>query len=215
MLRDRVIPTVHLRALLGVGAGELPARRPGSGAGGGRPPVGAGGGRAGGTAGSGGGAVRRADAGRRRSFSGATILADGAPALILDAAALSSRESRMEDVRDLKELQLDALREVANIGAGHAATALSQMTNRKIMISVPEVNVHAARGGARGARRCRRGGGRRAHAHDGRPHRPHAAALPGAVGPRPLRHTAAAPDGHHHGIRARWSSRASRRSATS
>ena len=28
----------------------------------------------------------------------------------------------MEDVRDLKELQLDALREVANIGAGHAAT---------------------------------------------------------------------------------------------
>jgi len=49
----------------------------------------------------------------------------------------------MEDVRELKELQLDALREVANIGAGHAATALSQMTNRTIMISVPEVNVRA------------------------------------------------------------------------
>src|ERR687888_2635899 len=47
----------------------------------------------------------------------------------------------MEDVRDLKALQLDALREVANIGAGHAATALSQMTNRTIMIAVPEVNV--------------------------------------------------------------------------
>jgi chemotaxis protein CheC len=47
----------------------------------------------------------------------------------------------MEDVRGLKELQLDALREVANIGGGHAATALSQMTNRTIMISVPEVNV--------------------------------------------------------------------------
>src|SRR4029453_10701309 len=47
----------------------------------------------------------------------------------------------MEDVRELKELQLDALREVANIGAGHAATALSQMTNRTIMIAVPEVNV--------------------------------------------------------------------------
>ena len=46
----------------------------------------------------------------------------------------------MEDVRGLKELQLDALREVANIGAGHAATALSQMTNRTIMIAVPEVN---------------------------------------------------------------------------
>ena len=47
----------------------------------------------------------------------------------------------MEDVRDLKALQLDALREVANIGAGHAATALSQMTRRTIMIDVPEVNV--------------------------------------------------------------------------
>ena len=47
----------------------------------------------------------------------------------------------MEDVRDLKALELDALREVANIGAGHAATALSQMTNHTIMIAVPEVNV--------------------------------------------------------------------------
>ncbi|HEX5631876.1 MAG TPA: chemotaxis protein CheC [Gemmatimonadales bacterium] len=47
----------------------------------------------------------------------------------------------MDDVRSLKALQLDALREVANIGAGHAATALSQMTNRTIMIAVPEVNV--------------------------------------------------------------------------
>lgn len=47
----------------------------------------------------------------------------------------------MEDFRGLKELQLDALREVANIGAGHAATALSQMTNRKIMISVPQINI--------------------------------------------------------------------------
>jgi chemotaxis protein CheC len=47
----------------------------------------------------------------------------------------------MEDVRDLKALQLDALKEVANIGAGHAATALSQLTNRKIMISVPRINI--------------------------------------------------------------------------
>jgi chemotaxis protein CheC len=45
----------------------------------------------------------------------------------------------MDDVRDLKEPQLDAIREVANIGAGHAATALSGMTNRKIMITVPRV----------------------------------------------------------------------------
>jgi chemotaxis protein CheC len=47
----------------------------------------------------------------------------------------------MEDVRELKELQLDALKEVANIGAGHAATALSQLTSRTIMINVPEVNI--------------------------------------------------------------------------
>lgn len=47
----------------------------------------------------------------------------------------------MDDVYELKELQLDALREVANIGAGHAATALSQLTHRRIMISVPEISV--------------------------------------------------------------------------
>ncbi len=47
----------------------------------------------------------------------------------------------MDDVRDLHALQRDALREVANIGAGHAATALSQLTNHTIMISVPEVNI--------------------------------------------------------------------------
>ena len=47
----------------------------------------------------------------------------------------------MEDLRSLKANQLDALREVANIGAGHAATALSQMVGETIMISVPTINV--------------------------------------------------------------------------
>ena len=47
----------------------------------------------------------------------------------------------MEDIRTFKALQLDALREVANIGAGHAATALSQMTGSTIMITVPTINV--------------------------------------------------------------------------
>lgn len=47
----------------------------------------------------------------------------------------------MLDVRELEDIQLDALREVANIGAGHAATALSQMTNSRIMISVPRLQV--------------------------------------------------------------------------
>jgi chemotaxis protein CheC len=45
------------------------------------------------------------------------------------------------DLRSLDASQLDAMREVANIGAGHAATALSEMTNRVIMISVPEVSI--------------------------------------------------------------------------
>jgi chemotaxis protein CheC len=47
----------------------------------------------------------------------------------------------MDDIRSLKANQLDALREVANIGAGHAATALSTMTGGTIMISVPTINI--------------------------------------------------------------------------
>ena len=45
------------------------------------------------------------------------------------------------DLRRLSPQQLDALREVANIGAGHAATALSQITDERIMISVPRVTI--------------------------------------------------------------------------
>ncbi|CAN5143193.1 chemotaxis protein CheC [soil metagenome] len=37
--------------------------------------------------------------------------------------------------------QLDALREVANIGAGHAATALSQMTGVRIGVEVPKLQI--------------------------------------------------------------------------
>lgn len=47
----------------------------------------------------------------------------------------------MQELLSLKPMQLDALREVANIGAGHAATALSQMTEQTIMISVPTINI--------------------------------------------------------------------------
>ncbi len=50
----------------------------------------------------------------------------------------------MHDLLALKPMQLDALREVANIGAGHAATALSQMTGQVIMISVPTINISPA-----------------------------------------------------------------------
>lgn len=47
------------------------------------------------------------------------------------------------DVHALSPSAIDALREVANIGAGHAATALSQITEQRIMISVPRLNVAA------------------------------------------------------------------------
>ena len=47
----------------------------------------------------------------------------------------------MVDIQTLTGIQLDALREVANIGAGHAATALSQMTSATIMITVPTINI--------------------------------------------------------------------------
>ena len=48
-----------------------------------------------------------------------------------------------DDLRQLTARQLDGLREVANIGAGHAATALSQMTEQRIMISVPQLSISA------------------------------------------------------------------------
>jgi chemotaxis protein CheC len=47
------------------------------------------------------------------------------------------------DIRQLNSAQLDALREVANIGAGHAATALSTMTRQAIMINVPTITIAA------------------------------------------------------------------------
>jgi chemotaxis protein CheC len=47
----------------------------------------------------------------------------------------------MLPAQKLTAIERDALREVATIGAGHAATALSQMTGRKVMIDVPEVRV--------------------------------------------------------------------------
>ncbi|HNQ78726.1 MAG TPA: chemotaxis protein CheC [Acidobacteriota bacterium] len=41
----------------------------------------------------------------------------------------------------LNEGQFDALREVSNIGAGHAVTALNQMTQKVVMLEVPEVTL--------------------------------------------------------------------------
>lgn len=47
----------------------------------------------------------------------------------------------MLEIQEMKEAQIDALREVATMGAGHAATALSQMTDSRIMINVPRLQI--------------------------------------------------------------------------
>lgn len=45
------------------------------------------------------------------------------------------------DYASLSPMQLDALKEVCNIGVGNAATALSQLLGRTIDMTVPAVNV--------------------------------------------------------------------------
>lgn len=45
------------------------------------------------------------------------------------------------DYGNLNCMQLDALKEVTNIGAGNGATALSQLLNKKIDMSVPSVKI--------------------------------------------------------------------------
>lgn len=47
----------------------------------------------------------------------------------------------LNDYSDLSEMQLDALREIGNIGSGNAATALSSMLEKAVNIAVPKINV--------------------------------------------------------------------------
>lgn len=46
-----------------------------------------------------------------------------------------------DEILKLSPMQLDALREIGNVGAGNSATALSQIINRKIDMSVPDVAI--------------------------------------------------------------------------
>ena len=68
----------------------------------------------------------------------------------------------------VSETYLDVLKEIGNIGAGNAMTALSQMLNCKVDMKVPQVKlldfneVGALMGGA-GNGRCLPGSGRRYH----------------------------------------------------
>ncbi|WP_114298210.1 chemotaxis protein CheC [Anaerobacterium chartisolvens] len=45
------------------------------------------------------------------------------------------------NIEDLNNLHIDVLREIGNIGAGSAATALAKMLNKKVNMDVPKVKV--------------------------------------------------------------------------
>ncbi len=47
----------------------------------------------------------------------------------------------MSDIYKFAEFQMDVLKEVGNIGAGHAATALSKMLDKPVDMGVPKVNL--------------------------------------------------------------------------
>ncbi len=44
-------------------------------------------------------------------------------------------------LNEMNNLHLDGIKEAANIGSGHAASALSQMIGKNIMVNVPEVKI--------------------------------------------------------------------------
>ncbi|WP_440947567.1 chemotaxis protein CheC [Methanosarcina sp. T3] len=47
----------------------------------------------------------------------------------------------MTDLGNLSEVELDVLKELGNIGTGHAATALSKLLDKDVYLSVPKVKV--------------------------------------------------------------------------
>lgn len=60
----------------------------------------------------------------------------------MDMQSIETAQVKLSpSVEPLSAERMDALKEVANIGAGHAATALSLMTGARIMIDVPTINV--------------------------------------------------------------------------
>lgn len=44
-------------------------------------------------------------------------------------------------IDDLNNLQLDVLREIGNIGAGNAATALARMLHKRVDMDIPKVKI--------------------------------------------------------------------------
>ena len=53
---------------------------------------------------------------------------------------MSNQES-FEQLNDLNNMRYDVLREIGNIGAGNATTALSQLINSRVDMTVPKVDL--------------------------------------------------------------------------
>jgi chemotaxis protein CheC len=47
----------------------------------------------------------------------------------------------VKNINDLNSIHIDVLREIGNIGAGNAATALAKLLNRKIDMDIPRVKI--------------------------------------------------------------------------
>lgn len=54
----------------------------------------------------------------------------------------NDKSKKIKTYEDLSDFQLDALQEVGNIGAGHAAIALTHFLNRSTYMSIPNVEVN-------------------------------------------------------------------------
>jgi chemotaxis protein CheC len=51
----------------------------------------------------------------------------------------------MTDLGTLNEMELDVLKELGNIGTGHAATSLSKLLGKEVSMTVPEVKIREIR----------------------------------------------------------------------
>src|SRR3712207_562629 len=72
---------------------------------------------------------------RTPSASGAAIMPDGDVIAVLDLGVVAGAwEPDREEHGQLSEMQESALKEVASIGAGHAATALAQLLDKPVDI---------------------------------------------------------------------------------
>ncbi|WP_380081229.1 chemotaxis protein CheC [Kluyvera intermedia] len=47
----------------------------------------------------------------------------------------------MIDLTDMSEIEADSLKEIFNIGVGHAAAAMSDIVNEEVRMSVPSVRI--------------------------------------------------------------------------